>query len=120
MRDLSKLFKKSFYDCWYKSFRMNLKEHRIYAHVGKRVRLFGLGTGEWVCVLLGLYGVMAFESLLCKTLSIGAMATLAVISRRLRKLWVGVSFRSALRWTTGVEWRTPSFVPASHKRELIG
>lgn len=99
---------------------MNLKEHRIYVHVGRRVRLLGLSTGEWVCVLLGLYGATAFEDLLFKTLSLGAMATLTVVSRRLRRLWVGVSFRSVLRWTTGTQWNTPSFVPASYKREFIG
>lgn len=99
---------------------MALKEHRLYVHVGKRVRFFGLGAGEWCCIFAGLFGVVGFDALVWKTASLGAMVTLGWVLSRLRKAWVGVSPRSCLRWYVGIHWGLPSYVPRSHKREWIG
>lgn len=66
-----------------------MREHRLYSHVGKRVRFFGLHLEELACVAGGLLGVFYFQDLIWKSLSLGTMALVCVNIQRLRRVWNG-------------------------------
>lgn len=99
---------------------MPLKEHRIYVHIGKPIRLWGLSITEIGCFSAGLFGVIACEALVWKSLFLLTSLLAAALFRRFKKTSGYLSLYPFLYWHVGLHAPLPPFVPRSDKREWLG
>lgn len=93
---------------------MNIKEHRIYKHLGSPVKIAGLTIGE-IFLCLGGLGVFLFVPTVSqKGLVVVSTIFMFWMQRHLKKKTSGFALKPFLHWHCGIRFNTSKEFPKPH------